>query len=463
VAYPFPTSDKILHQFEGSFTKYEGLPHNDPREQTLSVITDGAPSPQLFHRLDEEYGKTHLIFPYSMSEVIGFRHFLPSTYYKIASNTGMPEDVDPRTRMLQAHTELHTKSSTIDSGVINGRRDMGTALSKVRQYLRISNLFEQIGLPTHATAADFAPFTEERLDEILIQVKLRMLDLMREADFPITTVPEEEFTAGPLPARFGYVNHLRRTLGDNLTAVVGYGSATRTEDIEKYGDYDNWLIVEDVERALRQLKGFRPHYDIRTDSLFSADEHVIASWNNPAVKHVGLLIFPNDQRVLHNYMRSLHDIEEFRTTILPLYGAVRLPNPTHEEAVERGISQAYIKAKTLAGSVTLFYDDPSLLLDKPALFDFFCKNTRFFYKHARKHADRSIMTKEEADAAMLAEHGIRVLAYMHDPGYISDALLYSRIATAYLQEQMLGDATFDGSYFTGDTLRVTADAEHKKQ
>ena len=80
-----------------------------------------------------------------------------------------------------------------------------------------------------------------------------------------------------------------------------------------------------------------------------------------------------------------------------------------------------LKSKTLAGSVTLFYNHPDIMIGKPALFDFFCKNMCFFYKHAIRRSSSGILRKEQVDQLLLARFGIEL--YNENPEHSSACLL----------------------------------------
>jgi len=447
IRLPFPTSDRILHQYEGEFTHYEGLPVFDPRDKTITLVTDGTPSLSLFKRLYVEAGKTHFIFPYSMHELLGYRTFLPSTYHKIAASLdqSLPPAVGLKAQVLQARTELHTKVSTIDSAVINGRRDLRTTVSKVRQCLRLHGLLMPLGAKM-PHAREFGPYTEERQEDILLEVKMRLMRLYENIEWPFTAVPQRELKADINDddrKKFGYIGHYRRLLGDNLTGIVAYGSSTRSDDPASYGDFDNWFIVHDIPAAYALLRNTKPHLHTTTGDVVTIDEELAKK--DPAYKHIGILLLPHNSKVRNQYLRALHDIDEFAQTIRVLYGSVSLSVLSPAETVEQGIVQAYVKAKTLVGAV-MTNEDQMNMTKKPALYDYFRKNSRFFFKHAIKRVHSGLMTKEEADAKMKERFGIEIAPSGDDWETLHQGILYTRLAAAHMQKELLSDVAFDGSY-----------------
>ncbi len=446
---PFATDDSVLGVAEGEYTRYPGLPENETRDRTLTFITKDIPSAAFFHDVDRMFGEQYVLFQYTLDELTGMRHGLPSTFHRIASlfpNLFPDISVSPYARMLQIQTELQSRVSTTDAAIIHSRRTMDTATSKIRTLLRIGGLSAGIGIHTDFSAHDFAPYTEDRIDDILIGFKREMIGLYNGIEWPLSPVPtvtlEERLTPSER-VKFGYRDWMREALGDNLVAIGVYGSSTQTDDIEKYDDYDNWVVVRDLDSAYTALRATKPKYDLSTGRIHTEG------------KHLGILLFPSEGKMLSDYMRFLDDSEEFRTKMKIIHGSLTFPITSPRENTERGISQSYVKAKTTADAVANFLHKPEQLLNKN-LFEFFVKIVRFNYKNAIRYHEGIVLTKEELDKRLRKEHGIGVPKYREDAKYLVEQLIYARQCTAYIQRELFKGIELRHEHFTGDMPRLRA-------
>ena len=144
--------------------------------------------------------------------------------------------------------------------------------------------------------------------------------------------------------RFVYVEWLKQKLGDDLAGVLLYGSAARTDNPEGYSDFDNWVMVRDIARAHQILKNTCP-------AVY--DGKVIEAHNDSelphGVKHLGIHLFPANEEYVIRHIRFLHDPREFLMHTKVLFGEFPFLKVGQDEVIERGISQAYMKLKTIAG------------------------------------------------------------------------------------------------------------------
>ena len=58
---PFPVTEHAAYAFGGEFTQYPGIPVTDDKIKTITLVTDGVPSPNIYRKLNAVYGNTHLI------------------------------------------------------------------------------------------------------------------------------------------------------------------------------------------------------------------------------------------------------------------------------------------------------------------------------------------------------------------------------------------------------------------
>ena len=78
--------------------------------------------------------------------------------------------------------------------------------------------------------------------------------------------------------------------------ILLYGSASRTADPSQFSDYDNWVVVKNVPRAHRILKGTMP--SVYLDKIVEGDK----SHNLPNTKHVGIHLFPESSEYLERHI-----------------------------------------------------------------------------------------------------------------------------------------------------------------
>ena len=277
--------------------------------------------------------------------------------------------------------------------------------------------------------------SEENWDTALSQMKMQFIEYLNEIPIGPRAYPirrrNAEVTEKEITERFPYVNWIREKLGNDLLGILLYGSASRTADPSQFSDYDNWVVVKNVPRAHRILKGTMP--SVYLDKIVEGDK----SHNLPNTKHVGIHLFPESSEYLERHIRFLHDSTEFLKHTLVLDGRFDFPVIAEDEVVERGISHAYVKLKTISGSLNWAYSTPEKIIGKPNLFEFIVKNIRFFLQHSLNAMhEPKFRDKEELDA-LLAERGMPLPGYKPDPKYIQESLLFSMTSVLRLQQDLI--------------------------
>ena len=238
-----------------------------------------------------------------------------------------------------------------------------------------------------------------------------------------------EVGAQELEKRFYYIEWLKEKLGDNLVGVLLYGSAARTEDPKAHSDFDNWVRVRDVQAAQRLLQNTCPVvYEGKVISC-TGEKHPEGS------HHLGIHLFPESEDYLLRFIRFLHDSREFLLHTKVLHGEFPFINVRQDEVIERGISQAYIKLKTLAGAANWAYTFPEKLIDKQALFEFVVKNVRFFWQHALNALEGPKLRTKQDLTERLQERGIFIPEFKSDAGYIRQSVVQALHDVLVLQEE----------------------------
>jgi hypothetical protein len=235
-------------------------------------------------------------------------------------------------------------------------------------------------------------------------------------------------------SKYGYLEWLKERLGDNLDSVIVYGSSLMEEN---YNDFDNIVLVHDLDQAYDVLKGTRPSF---------LDGKIVSS--SAAGKHIGINILPSADRILQKYLRFNNNPIMVMKSSKVIHGSVDFPVVSLEEAAERGLSQTHVKLKLIAGGLNWVYTHPEKIIGKPSLFDYFVKNIRFLFQNALYLTEGdTTSTKTQLDGRLKKDYGITIPSYSDDPNKIRSSMVYSRHACASLYDVLLPKIKMDESIF----------------
>jgi hypothetical protein len=215
-----------------------------------------------------------------------------------------------------------------------------------------------------------------------------------------------------------------------------------TDDPSRHSDFDNWVKVRDVEAAHKALKGTCPIvYDGRVmteckNGSSIATGELEGLTDHEQGKHLGIFLFPDDDEFSIKYIRFLHDSTEFLDHSRVLYGDFRFPVVGLDEVIERGVSHAYIKLKTIAGALNWAYLAPEKLLGKPTLYEFIVKNLRFFEHHSLNATEGHRYRNKETLNEALYQKGMFIPPYMNEKKWIQVSLIYAMIKVLELQRDL---------------------------
>jgi len=443
---------KIIYEAVGSNYQVPGLPYEENFEFVRPVILDGIPTSEEVIALLSSSSANTLTNPWSVPVVRGFRDYIPTTFKRITGDMpqtqlqelfGVDSNWVPESDrlLLQLQTEIEAKAATIDAAIIHGRRELGTVVNKAHVANRLYNIGRLYGHLQEREAPFLFGITEDEAtwDPALSSIKRQFIEYMVEV--PVgprkykTKLLRPELSRKEVQKEYPYVAWLREKLGDNLLGVLLYGSAARTNDPNEYGDFDNWVRVQDVGRAHEVLRGTAPSVIVEDDG----SKHVVEQChsNGPSVKHLGIHLFPNDETYIANHIRFLHDSKEFRKHTKMLEGEFPFPVVAMDEIVERGVSHAYIKLKTITGALNWAYNTPEKIVGKPALFEFIVKNLRFFLQHSLNAMYQPQFRDKQMLNDLLAERGLHLPEYNDNLVHIRDSLIYSMVAVLQLQKELV--------------------------
>jgi len=227
--------------------------------------------------------------------------------------------------------------------------------------------------------------------------------------------------------RFSFYKDLVRLLGDDVVAIVLYGSAAKEKNLKNCHDYDLNIVVEDgsLPRIYPKITGKRfVHID---------------------GKQIGVNL--TEKSSYTKSIRFNHDPREFREQSLVLYGSVDYPMFSEQEIRERQVCSTILRAKTIKSAAAWISQDPELLLGKEDLFGYFQKTLRLIYNSALnlEHGYR-LRSKAELNNG-LHQLGMQVLPYRQDPKILVDSILQAAVWASALTDMYLKGKRFEDGFF----------------
>lgn len=439
---------EILHETVGRNYQVPGLPYEDSLRYMRPVLLDDVPSADEVRALLARGDHETLVNPLSIFVVRGFRDYVPTTFKRATAGmeqtlveglfgedaTGIPE---ADRVLLQLQTEVEAKGATLDAALIHDRMNLGTIVNKAHHLNRLYNVGRIYGhLDEREPPFLFGDLTDARgWPEALAAMKQQFHDYLMELpdgphQYPLRT-RTPDVGAQELARDYPFVAWFQEKLGDNFTGALLYGSGARTNDPRRIGDYDNWVRVRDVAAAQQALLATKPAL------VEGKVVEGVSDADDPRVKSIGIHLFPDDDRHTKRHIQFLHDSIEFRKHTKVLAGDWPFPKVKMDEVVERGISHAYIKLKTIAGSLNWAYRAPERLLGSPPLFEFVVKNQRFFLQHMLNAMGKPEFRDKERLDALLAERGLAIPKYKDDVGHLQTSLVDSMVGVLTLQKEFI--------------------------
>lgn len=420
-----------------------------------TIVIDLPPTALYLKHLLETTLPDTLPLPWTIEEIKKFAVYLPSIVHKIEESigedklfelTGIDEISDEQKilrSIFQLQTELSQRIATMDSFIVENRGNHKTFLNKIYVYNRMTAMFVALGLLDRKDAR-FMSFeiSQNKDTDILIDIKKRLigyLDILPMAlKTPEVCVFKESLTADER-LKYGYVDWLRQNLGDNLKAVVLYGSATR--ESEDFNDFDNWVVVRDIDEAYKVLKGVA--LTLKNGKVLIRGRHG---------KEVSLNIIPEFifRKIFHFNTVCDRNIDYCKV----LYGEVGIYVIGEREMMERSISSVYLRLKTLRAASLWIARNPAEIVGKSALFKYFIKNTQFVMNVCINYLEGiRVVTKDEIKKR-LAEMGIKLFEYKNNPRYIAEAMIQTAVDSSFLHNKYLKNIESDLSFLSFEEIAL---------
>jgi predicted nucleotidyltransferase len=443
----------ILFEDKGRNYQVPGLPYEQNYNFVRPLILDGIPTVAELRQLLESSDRDTLTNPWSVSVMKGFRDYIPTTFRR--ATQGMPrrmlEDLfdadegaypEEAKVLLQLQTEIEAKAATIDAAIIHHKRELGTVVNKAHLLNRIYMIGRIYGhLQERSYPFTFGDLTDESTwDDALSAMKLQFMGYLTEIPQGNRRhgkkIRQSDVTDYEATHKFVYLDWLHERLGDDLLGVLVYGSSARCDDPAGYSDFDNWVRVKDVQRAHKLLGGTCPV--VYEGRVVNGKEIKLSNGDYPkGAKPIGIHLFPESEEYTLRHIKFLHDSREFLMHTRVIYGEFPFIKVKQDEVVERGISQAYIKLKTIAGSLNWAYSSPEKIQKKPNLFEFIVKNVRFFLQHSLNATEGPRLRNKDELTHLLGQRGIVIPEYRDDLGHIQDSLLGAMVNVLTLQREFI--------------------------
>lgn len=331
-----------------------------------------------------------------------FGDFAPSVIHAINRHHGA--NLPYREAHLQefACSKLCHLYCTLLKSMMFGFGTPEAALSKLRGLRSVAAILAR---PELALPVEDVP--EAEVGATFAQVLLRSAQLLDEVHLPA----ELQFETRPAaPHQLGYVDELRALFGDNLRAVLLYGSSATGEG----ADYDNIVVVEQIDAALlERLRGVRLH---------------------EGKKEVGIILVEARrarQFLLINVSNTL-----FRAHARVLYGELEIPLDGESYAIRKEMYHAGFGSSKLVAALNLVYHAPEVLIDKAGLFEYFMKLNRFTF-HGLSQIDGYLsISKAAVQHALATRYGFPQPEFRSDVEYIRQSMLAANQCSALLAQQL---------------------------
>ncbi len=227
-------------------------------------------------------------------------------------------DVCVPTARYYLQSLLFLAACTLSAAIIQDRFCEATIASKLGRLWQAAQYVRRFGLgradPTalERFVVECAGRTERSPYERLFAIKREYGRLLRALAYPrmgAVQVLQAKALSTNEQLRFGFITDLRHRLGDNLRAVIVYGSAVTSH---RFADYDLLIVVGREEEAVRTLAGSRPSYNgvEMNCGIYDADDFLVfqcMSGDNLDVNarcvygEVETLIKPAEDLMLRNF------------------------------------------------------------------------------------------------------------------------------------------------------------------
>ncbi|MCX5701164.1 MAG: hypothetical protein NTZ63_06465, partial [Candidatus Omnitrophica bacterium] len=410
-------------------------------------ILDIIPSPEYLTRLIDAIPVNTMPLVWTVDEIRAFSVYMPSLIHKLQEGfgyekireltgiDGIPDEEKVLRAIFQLQVEIAARIATMDSFIIQNRGDAKTFLNKIHVYNRLTALMLAVGLLEPGEALFLA---EELVNgkevELLIEIKKRLIHYMEILPLACVLTKKIKYTAALTEeekVRFGYINWLKAELGDNLQAIVLYGSAAREK--VNFNDYDNWVVVHDLDKAYEKLRGTALTYQGGVVTVRGKKEDG---------KEATLNLVPAN--IFSKVFRFNALCDRTIDTCKVIYGEIEVYEITVDELLERSVGSVYQRLKTLRTTAIMMARNPAEIVKKDKLFEFFMKNAQFIMSVGINDREGLRMFSKAELKQRLQAMGIQIYEYRDDLAYVRKAMIQTVVDAAFIHRE----------FFTGRLPRL---------
>jgi len=321
-------------------------------------IRNNIPNPRCFTSQTLEYASLfHPSFFYSVKYAENRSNAIEQ-YAKglnnLQPNHSISATVDIASITYYLQSMVFLSGVTLSAAIVQNRWSLGTLESKLNRLWQVSalakaaNIKELIDLQIEDFIFKMALEIHLNPTKALHQIKLFFSKILKEL---VVAIPAQEqyIKATTLnqaqKIRFGFMEQLKTMLGDNLQAVILYGSATNSI---KFSDYDLIIIVKDLEKGLQTMAGKSPTYN---------------------GLELNMSIFNHDSF----WTYQLASGDNLMDHAICLYGEAKIPHKTPSDLLARNFSFGFIRFRQLLGMAAHIDNNITTSDDKRNLLDYFIK------------------------------------------------------------------------------------------
>ncbi|MGV8151498.1 MAG: hypothetical protein ACP5OG_00300 [Candidatus Nanoarchaeia archaeon] len=323
-----------------------------------------------------------------------FGDFAPSVVF--ATNRFNNFHLPVREKYLNefAYSKLCHLYCTLDKSIMFGFQNKYMARSKIHNLNSVAAIFHRHELQLDDTPLKEEDINEEEVIKMLFNVKKNSTKLFNEVKIDSKDHKLIESTKH----NFSYPSLLEKIVGENnLTRILLYGSSAKGNG----NDFDNFGVLKAIP-----------------DNLY---DKIRNSKPSEAGKEVGVIFVP--EKILENFLYVNVSNSLFRENALALKGNFKIPVESSRYQIFKEAYHAGFGSAKLLSGLNLVYRRPDIFFDKPGLFDYFMKLTRFTLQGLSQKGKYKALAKEEVLLRLKEEFDFEIPAFRQDNNYLQECFL----------------------------------------
>jgi len=317
--------------------------------------------------------------------------------------------------LLYVQSLLFLAGCTLSAAIIQNRFSMGTIESKLNRLWQAAQYGKRFGY-SDFNALEIEKFVIECAGNIYNQPVAQLIEIKKSYGRALRSLAGDRITLRAVKqedlsladkARFGFVDDLHETLGENLQCIMVYGSSVTSLD---FHDFDLVVVVNDSAQALTKLTGANPSYK---------------------GKEINIGIYDLED---FSYFQAMSG-DNLDHNARCIFGETEIPIKAPGDLMVRNFSFAFIRLRQLLGMAGYLAKQKlhAGLNDPLNLYEYFVKIPMHIMKGVRSVAHEPI-SKEYINAWTAAELGYDLNDQMQ---LLETRRFTEAIANAYLATQQV--------------------------